>query len=133
MNLLKKLVKEFMKMNKYVDLAFAEERHVQASVIINTAFLDRLENIHSDETDFRVALTAHAQAKIDFISTDALYDYKAEFDTDTDGTVDLVKSNFNYDEILEANLDVVKAAASVEAAKIAGCTYENGALTFPTV
>lgn len=120
-------------MDKYVELAFAEERHVQASVIINKAFLDRLENIHSDETDFRVALTAYAQEKIDFISTDALYDYKVEFDTDTDGTVDLVKSNFNYDEILEANLNVVKAAASVEAAKIAGCTYENSTLTFPTV
>ena len=120
-------------MDKYVELAYAEERHVQASVIINTAFLARVEKIHTDETDFRVALTAFAQEKIDFISTDATYEYKFAFDTDNDGTADLEKSNFNYDEILKANLDIVKAAAKVEADKITACTYEGGALKFPTV
>lgn len=122
-------------MDAYVALAYAEERHVQADLIINEAWNKRAGdngNIPTDQTNFRTALQNYKQKAIDTISTDKAYEYKTTFDTNNDGTVDLEKNNFNYDEILKANLDVVKAVAKAEATKIAGCTFEGGALKFPT-
>ena len=120
-------------MDAYVALAYAEERHVQSDKIISAAWLAREEDIPTDETNFRTALQEYKQGKIDFISTDASYDYKTEIDLDGDGTADVVKSNFNYDEVLKANLDVVKAVSAEIAEGIEGVTYENGSLVFPTV
>ena len=108
-------------MDTYVALAYAEERHVQADKIINAAWLVREDNIPTDQTLFRKALQEYKQGKIDFISVDAAYDYD-----NTD------KTNFNYDELLADNIQNVKNAAADVAGKIAGATYENGALVFPT-
>ena len=106
-------------MDRYVALAYAEERHVQSDMIINAAWLDREDNIDLNETDFRTALQNYKQGEIDKISTDAAYNYNKTGAT-----------NFNYDEILAKNLEVVKAAAKVIADKVTAATFENGALKF---
>lgn len=108
-------------MDTYVALAYAEERHVQADKIINAAWLVREDNIPTDQTLFRKALQEYKQGKIDSISVGAAYDY------DKTG-----KTNFNYDELLAANIQNVKDAAADVAGEIAGATYENGNLVLPT-
>ena len=118
-------------MDEYVVLAYAEERHVQSDKIISEAWLAREALIPTDDTNFRTALQNYKQGKIDFISTDATYDYKTAFDKDGDGVIDLEKNNFNYDEILKANLDIVKAVSAEVAVGIEKVEYVNGALKFP--
>lgn len=106
-------------MDKYVALAYAEERHVQSDAIINAAWLAREKEISLDQTDFRTALQEYKQTKINFFSTDASYDYNKTGATKT-----------NYDEILKKNLDVIRAAAKVVADDVTAATYVNGALQF---
>ena len=126
-------------MDQYVALAYAEERHVQADLIINEAYLkrlngtDELEGIPTDETIFRTKLQEYKQGEIDKLSTDPAYDYKTAFDKDGDGVIDLEKTNFNYEAVRDANIDAVKAVANQIATGILGVTFNGTDLVFPTV
>ena len=117
-------------MDKYIELAFAEERHVQSDKIINAAWLIREGNIPTDETAFRTLLTECKQFYIDLISNDAQFNYKdtVEIEGET-----VTKSNFNYDALLKANIDMVKEVANTVADAIEVATYVNGQIQIPDV
>lgn len=115
-------------MDAYVALAYAEERHVQSDKIINAAWLIREGNIPTDETAFRKLLTDCKQFYIDLISNDAQFNYKdtVEIEGET-----VTKSNFNYDALLKANIDMVKEAANTVADAIEVAIYDNGLIKIP--
>ncbi|MBE6655878.1 MAG: hypothetical protein E7609_03270 [Ruminococcaceae bacterium] len=115
-------------MDTYVALAYAEERHVQSDKIINAAWLIREGEISTDETAFRKLLTECKNFYIDFLSTNAQFNYKDVVTIDGES---VTKSNFNYDELLEANLAVVKEAANTVAEAIKVASYDNGQIMIP--
>ena len=107
-------------MDTYVEKAYAEQKKVQTDVIINAAWTARLNPeddkfIPTDDTLFRTALRDKKDAEINNII--ATYAYDASTAT-----------YFNYDEVLAANIAVVKAAAEEVATKVTAATFEGGVL-----
>ncbi|MBQ9736021.1 MAG: hypothetical protein IJV96_04470 [Clostridia bacterium] len=109
-------------MDTYVAKAYAEQKKVQTDVIINAAWTARLDAnnekfIPTDDTLFRTALRDKKDAEINNIIATYTYD-------------DSTATNFNYDEVLAANVEAVKTAAEAVAAKVTNATFANGALVF---
>lgn len=97
-------------MNAYVALAYKEQKEVQTSAIISEAWLAVLAGTdETKDTDFRAAVTAK--------KNQAIADVLAAYSYDNNGA-----TNYNFIEILTANVNAVKAAATAKAGEITNFT-----------